>query len=282
MKTIKSIFLIVLVALFSTLIIDAQETDKQELVIPLSKPGESGTLECSLINGSIEVIGYNGNDVVIQAVQRSIQVKSKQKEEEVSEEKTEIKGLRKISAGSFDLRAEEKNNKIEVSSKTFNQTIDLTIQVPHKFTLIVKIVNRGNIQVDNIEGNHEIKNVNGSIHLNNISGSVLANTVNGKISVVFNTIEPDTPMSFTNMNGDIDITMPANVKAIAKMKSTMGDIYTDFDMEIERRRVEKDDSEESGTYKISIEDWIDGKINGGGPEFTFRSFNGNIYLRKKQ
>ncbi len=271
----------------------ALDTNKEELVIPLSNPGEPGTLECSLISGSIEVTGYNGNDVVIQAVQRSTKINVKLEELEVDvdvdydnvirKEKPEIiKGLRKISTGSFDLRAEEKNNKIEVSSKTFNQTIDLTIKVPANFSLELRTVNNGHIKADNVTGNHEIRNINGSITLYNISGSVLANTVNGEISVVFNSVEPDTPMSFTNMNGNIDVTLPANVKATAKMKSNMGDIYTDFDMEIEKRRVEKDDSEESGTYKISIEDWVYGKINGGGPEFTFKSYNGNIYLRKKQ
>jgi hypothetical protein len=282
MKTIKSLFFTLLVVLLSTLIIKAQETEKQELVIPLSSPGEPGVLECRVINGSIEVTGYTGNDVIIQAAPRSVQVKSKEKEKDVSKEKSEIEGLRKISAGSFDLSAEERDNKIEVSSRTFNHTIDLTIKVPQNFSLELGTVNHGHINVDNVTGNHEIRNVNGDIILSNISGSVLANTVNGKISVVFNTVEPDTPMSFTNMNGNVDITIPANVKATSKMKSNMGDIYTDFDMEIEKRRVEKDDSEESGTYQISIEDWIYGKINGGGPEFTFKSFNGNIYLRKKQ
>ncbi|MBA7528133.1 hypothetical protein ES705_20316 [subsurface metagenome] len=272
----------------------ALDTNKEELVIPLSNPGEPGTLECRLISGSIEVAGYNCNDVVIQAVQRSTKINVKLEElevdvdedydNEIRKEKPEIiKGLRKISAGSFfNLSAEEEDNKIEVSSRTYNHTIDLTIKVPQNFSLELGTVNHGHINVDNVTGNHEIRNVYGSISLNNISGSVLANTVNGKISVVFNTIEPDTHMSFTNMNGDVDITIPANLKVTAKMKSTMGDIYTDFDMEIEKRRVEKDDSEESGTYKISIEDWIYGKINGGGPEFTLKSFNGNIYLRKKQ
>ena len=36
-----------------------------------------------------------------------------------------------------------------------------------------------------------------------------------------------------------------------------------------------------GVYKISVEEWVIGDINGGGPEMTFKSFNGVILIRKK-
>jgi hypothetical protein len=35
-----------------------------------------------------------------------------------------------------------------------------------------------------------------------------------------------------------------------------------------------------GMYKVSIEDWVKGKVNGGGGEIMMKNMNGNIYVRK--
>jgi len=281
MKTIKTFLIILLAASIVSQNIKAQEQEKQEMAIPLSKQGEPGVLDCNLVNGSISITGYDGNVVMIEATMRTRNVESDKSGKKDEEEKTETEGLRKISTSSFSLSITEKNNKIEIESDSWKQPIDLVIKVPVNFSLEIGTVNQGDIRAENINGNHEVRNVNGNITLENISGSVLANTVNGKISVVFETVEPETPMSFSNMNGGIDVTFPANVKATVKMKSTMGDIYTDFDMEMEQRRVKKENNENTGIYKISVEDWMYGKINGGGPEYTLKNFNNNIYLRKK-
>ena len=281
MKTIKAFLIILFAAGIASQSIKAQEQEKHEMVVPLSKPGEPGVLECNLVNGSITVTGYDGEVVMIEVTERTIKVESDKSRKKDEEEKAETEGLRKITTSSFNLSASEENNKIEIGSDSWKRGIDLVVKVPVNFSLEIGTVNQGDIKAENVRGNHEVKNVNGSITLNNISGSVLANTINGKISIVFETVEPETPMSFSNMNGSIDVTFPANVKATVKMKSSRGDIYTDFDMEMEQRRVKKEDTENANVYKISVEDWIYGKINGGGPEYTFKNFNNNIYLRKK-
>ncbi len=33
-------------------------------------------------------------------------------------------------------------------------------------------------------------------------------------------------------------------------------------------------------YRINIEEWVYGKIGGGGPEMMMKTMNGNIYIRK--
>ncbi len=37
-------------------------------------------------------------------------------------------------------------------------------------------------------------------------------------------------MSFSTMNGDVDVTMPGDVKARVKLKSDNGEIYSDFEV----------------------------------------------------
>jgi hypothetical protein len=282
MKTIKVLIMILLAAGMGSQGTSAQEQETHKLTIPLSNPGEPGMLECSLISGSITVTGYNGEVVIIEATPRTIKVEKDADREKDEEVREGTEGLRRItSPPSFTISAEENDNTVEISSDSWRQGIDLVIQVPVNFSLHIGTVNNGDITAEGVSGNHEVRNVNGPITLNNVSGSVLANTVNQDITVVFESVEDGTPMSFSSMNGDIDITLPGSVRATAKMRSNNGDIYTDFNMEIEQKRVKKEDSEEAGIYKISVEDWTYGKINGGGPEYTLKGFNGDIFLRKK-
>ena len=42
----------------------------------------------------------------------------------------------------------------------------------------------------------------------------------------------------------------------------------------------KVDRSTQGSFKVTIENWVYGKVNGGGPEFMFNNMNGNIYIRK--
>ena len=89
-------------------------------------------------------------------------------------------------------------------------------------------------------------------------------------------------MAFSTFNGDIDVTLPPDTKANLKMKSDQGDIYTDFDMAVSKTTPKVENKQESGEYKISMESWVDGAINGGGPTFSFKNFNGDILIRKKK
>lgn len=265
-------YLASLVLLMAVTGLFAQEVYKEQIVVPLSNPGEAGRLEVGLINGSIKVSGYDGNEVIIDAMSTGSK----------KVEKNESSGMTKLTTASFDLEASEKDNVVEIDSDSWKRTINLQIKVPQNFDLDVGTVNDGKVYVENISGEISTHNTNGVIRIRNVSGSVVASTINGEIEVFFDNITPDKPMAFSTMNGDIDITFPSSLKASVKMKSEMGDIYTDFNIDVKDTKPKVKKSEESGEYKVSIEDWIYGDINGGGPEFLFTNFNGDIYIRIKK
>ena len=163
------------------------------------------------------------------------------------------------------------------------RAVDLIIQVPVKASLKLNCLNNGDIKVENVEGEFEIENLNGSITLREVSGSVVANTLNKDITVNLINAMPNKSMSFSTMNGDVDVTLPQNTKATLKLKTDMGDIYSDFDMSKHKmvRSVDKEDSRSTGgKYKISIENAMQVELNGGGPEMQFTTFHGDIYIRK--
>jgi DUF4097 and DUF4098 domain-containing protein YvlB len=159
--------------------------------------------------------------------------------------------------------------------------MDLEIEVPSGFDLDIHTYNDGDLMISNIQGELALTNYNGEILAVNISGSAVATTYNGDIKITFDKITENTPMSYSTYNGDIDLTMPASTKASFKMKTEQGEIYTGFEMDITSSGpVQKKDAN-SGTFKIVIDDWKKGNINGGGPEMTMKNYNGDIYIRKK-
>jgi len=68
------------------------------------------------------------------------------------------------------------------------------------------------------------------------------------------------------------------------MKADNGDIYTDFELQLNPNRAPtvEDGRDRGGKYKVRIDRAMVGTINGGGPEMTFTTLNGRIYIRKKK
>jgi DUF4097 and DUF4098 domain-containing protein YvlB len=126
----------------------------------------------------------------------------------------------------------------------------------------------------------EVSNVNGSIKLTDISGSVVATTVNGPVIVTFKSIDPKAAMAFSTLNGKIDVTFPASLKANVKLKSDRGDIFTDFDVATEQQKPNVTRTNKDGMYGLKIDEWVYGKIAGGGPELMMKTTFGAVYIRK--
>ena len=117
--------------------------------------------------------------------------------------------------------------------------------------------------------------------LKQIAGSAVAQTVNGEVRVEFTRVNADKAMSFSSLNGDIDVTFPASLKATVYLKSEQGEIYSDFDVQMQKSEARVDKNEKGkGKYRVTIEKAMRGTINGGGQEMQFNNFNGSIYIRK--
>lgn len=246
-------------------------SQSQKLDVPLSKPGAAFTLKAGIVYGSINLSEHSGKNVLV-SVER--------KQTEFYKDSKEKGGMKRINGGGgLELEVEEKDNVVEVSVPGWTKAVTLNIQIPKGATRVeLSTVNNGDITITNVSGEIEVKNVNGEIKLTNVSGSVIANTVNGDIKGNLKSHKAGAPLAFTTLNGDVDITFPASFKADMKMKSDRGDIYTDFELDATTQQVKKETKE--GTYRIKLENWVRGKINGGGPEVLMKNMNGNIYVRK--
>ena len=255
----------------------AQSEIKEQLTIPLTDPNKPGSLHVGIINGSIHVVGYAGKEVVVDAV---AETNAGKKKEEKPDELAN--GMKRISTrGGLDLSAEEQNNKINLSSGgSMKRSVNLTIKVPQQFSLKVSTINHGDIVIENVTGELEINNVNGPITLTGVSGSAVANSVNGQLKATFKNVNSEAPMAFSTLNGNVDVTFPANAKFDVKLKSDRGEIFSDFDVDVDKSQPKASRSSKDGMYKVSIDDWVQGKVNGGGREVMMKNMHGNIYIRK--
>jgi|ERR1041385_8936309 DUF4097 and DUF4098 domain-containing protein YvlB len=280
---IIALLVIISLVLLGTTFMSAQSSAVDKLSVPLSDPSRPAHLKVGLINGSITVNGYSGKEVAVEARLRAEEDRDEDKEDSDDGAKKRA-GLRRIANTSTGLSVEEDNNEVEVSSGIMggSRTVDLTIQVPLNTSMKLHTINDGDIHVTGVKGDLEVSNTNGSVTLSQISGSAVADAINGEIVVTFASVDPKKSMSFSSMNGDIDVTFPPDIKATMSMKTEEGEIYSDFDMKMENAstKVEDNKSGKRGKYRVRLEKTMNGTINGGGTEIQFKNFNGSIYIRK--
>jgi len=269
MRKLAIVFLVSTSAAFS------QDASPDRVTVPFSDASRPKSLKASLINGSITVRGYDGKDAIVEAVNGS--GRPRRAERERSD------GLRRIDIGGTGLAVEEADNVVTVGTRSVNENISLSIQVPFNTSLKLHAVNGGNIIVDHITGDVEIDNTNGNATVTHISGAAIVHALNGKVLVSFDKIAGDKPMSFSSLNGDIDVTLPTDTKARLKLKTDNGSVYSDFDIAVDssaRKPTVEENNSGKGRYRVRFDKTMYGTINGGGPEMALTTFNGNVYVRK--
>lgn len=267
----KQSIVVVLATCFACLAASAIAQDN-EFTVALTDPAKRGKIKVHLNSGSITIKGTARKDVLVRYTAEG--------DDEEGNNKTKD-GLKRVSGGGIDLEASENDNYVTVKSNSWNKELDLEIEIPVGFDVQAHTYNNGDLVMTNIQGELALTNYNGEITALNISGSVIATTYNGEIKITFDKVTEAVPMSYHTYNGDINVTFPAAIKASLKMKTEEGDIYTDFDMKIASTGPKKTEDNKSGTFRIVIDDWKKGDVNGGGAEITMKTNNGDVYIRKK-
>jgi hypothetical protein len=318
--TKTTIRLIGLAALLAAAAIAGADTAPapERIVVPLSKPGQPATIQAELMFGSIKISGYEGKDVIVEAKATAKPIGGKNStgwawtpapaaptpvpapaiapppgatffgqendKEKEKARKEKAAGMKQVPLDNSGLTVEESNNHVSIQVESFRSGYDLDIKVPFASSIKIEGANLSGVTVEGVNGEIEIESANGGIKLGGVSGSVVATTTNGDVDVVLNRITGDKPMSFVTFHGDIDVTLPGDAKVNVRIKSNMGEVYSDFDIALKQAPPDSENSpkKEGGKFRVSLDRSIYGTINGGGPEMKFENFSGNVYLRKKK
>ena len=253
----------------------AQEGSGNRVSVPFSNPTRPRLVKVSVINGGIQVKGYSGNEVVVEG----------RTEDDASSSEPPPKkaaGMKRLGNSAPKFTVEEAENVVTVSVRPSDQTVNLFLQVPTTTSLKLHSVD-GEVKVEQVTGELEINCVDGNVNLANVSGTVVAHSVDGDITANLLRVALDKPMSFSSVDGDLDVTFPSDLKANVRIKSDDGDVYTDFDIQLkpEAGKPQVEDSRpQGGGYRIQVDKEVHGAINGGGSQIQFTSVDGNIYIRK--
>ncbi len=200
-------------------------------------------------------------------------------DEEKKSKKDRAKGLKAIYAAGEDntgvgIQIERDGDLLRVKDlKSFMQRHGFTLTIPAGIDLSLDCGNLGSAKITGLSSEIEVNTNVGNIVLKDVTGPVTAHTSTGDIDVVFASVNQSAPISISSSVGAIDVSLPANTKANVKLKSTMGSVYSNFDLEAPRG---------DGLRVVGANRSIEGKLNNGGVNISLKASTGNIYLRKKQ
>ncbi len=266
----------------------ADTPTSERLVVPLSDPARPARIEVGLVMGSISVVAGKPGEVVLTATTRADDENEHEREfdhdsdddADDRERERARAGMRRIPNNALGLEVEEKGNRVEIGVESWARPVDLKIEVPAASSVELSTVNDGDLSVDGIGGEIVLHNTNGEIAVRDVTGPVNASTVNGDVVVQFGRAMASAAMAFSTLNGDVDVTLPASAKVDVLLRSDNGEIYSDFDIVLERRPAQVESDGKKGRYRIAIAQEQAGKIGGGGAEIFLKTFNGDILLRK--
>ena len=239
----------------------------EEIKVPLSNPGQAGLLKASSHRGSIKVEAYDGKDVIVTLfADDDNRGGSKGKN-----------GLKKISGGAVNAEITEEDNVVRIETGSQN-TVDMVIKVPRNFDVNLHTHHHGDIYVKGIDGTSEIDAHHGGVTLESVGSSANVNTHHGEINATFRGVDSSKPMVLTTYHGDVDISLPAGTTFNTKLKTTKGDIFTDFELSM-NSQINKVESK-GATTKIEIGGWMHGAVGSGGQEYMLSTYHGDIIIRK--
>ncbi|MCE6987535.1 DUF4097 family beta strand repeat-containing protein [Dyadobacter sp. CY323] len=216
----------------------------------------------------VKIEGYAGDEVIIQA----------SKNFEAPPERA--KGLKPLYNTGVDnsgigLSVTPENGGLRIE-KVIRKEAKYTIRVPKQVSVLFQETNwqgGSKLNISGMDGDLEIKTNGADINLTNVTGPVVANSTSGNVNVIFSGLDQSKPTAISSISGEIDVTLPANVKSDMKLRSINGEMYTDFDLGVK--------SSKGGLSRVGGMSNIEGTTNGGGVEVQLNTISSNIYIRKK-
>jgi len=236
------------------------------IVVPARNSTRPRKVDVNLMQGNVILKVHSGKDVIVESTEQGSRLR-------------ESGGMRRIDLPSRGLTVEEEDNVITVRTRTPSGGTTV-ISVPADTSLTARSHN-GDIEADGLRGEFDVQTHNGKITLNNVAGTVVAHAANGAIKVIMDRVEANKPLSFSSLNGSIDVTLPADVKANVKLNTFRGEIWSDFDIKLGAGAATQPNNTSDGKFRVTMDRNLGGTINGGGVDATFHTLNGKITIRKK-
>jgi hypothetical protein len=219
MKTTRFHSPLIIAAALALVSIGPARADESSSSIAFSDPSKPGTLKIRIWHGDVSV---HGADV------KAVSVSSESTPANSAPRKD---GMRILSA-SAGYALSEKNNVVtlEYGADGYSGgSADFDITVPRDTSVVVASSTHGDFSCAGVSGDIDVRAMNGDIKLAEVSGGALVETLNGDITVAVKSLAQSKPLSFSSMNGQVTIRVPADAKAAIRFRTHRGTILTNFD-----------------------------------------------------
>lgn len=193
----------------------AEETTNS---VKFSNPAQPGTLKVQMARGDLRIKGSDTEEVQVMSEARAETGKPRKD------------GLRVLtSASSFSLT--EKDNVITLDALGegwAHSASNFTITVPRRTNVVVQCSFGGDISCAALAGDVEINCMSGELRLDDVSGGLVVQTMNGEIHANITELHENKPLSFTSLNGEVVLRVPATARANLRFRTQNGSVLTDF------------------------------------------------------
>jgi len=259
-----------LMTLITVLLLGWNTAQAQEYKTKIKNHAET-RVSIAIDQSNLQVEGYDGGELLIRPAHPTGRKQLPER----------AKGLKPLYNSAVDntgigLSVEKDGNDIHIV-KASRGDDEYIIKVPRKVSLRIEQASwmgSGDLDIKGFEGEVEVQSKNADVNLKDVTGPIIANSVSGDIVVTFSTVNRRQPTSISNVSGIIDIALPADTPANFSLKSITGEIYTDFEMDIDKRP--------DNMRLIGGGSSIEGKVNGGGVDLALKTISSNIYVRKRK
>ena len=207
---------------------------------------QGGTLRIENVNGSVEIRGWDRDEIEIRAVKTAL--------------RAEDLGLVQV-----DIKAGTDRMEIETrypADQGVDVSVEYLIHVPRHMVIENAATVNGAVRVIGVEGSGELRTVNGDVEVSEAGGGFNARTTNGSIREELQSFAAN-PIALETMNGSVFVALPANAGAEVDAQSMNGEIRT-------QRPVMLKGSFSRGSFR--------GKLGAGGAALRIRTVNGAIQI----
>lgn len=238
-------FLFALCFVSTLLADDTRVTETFSHTYPLSA---NGTLHLENSNGTVEISGWDKNEVSVEAV----------KSAPASEDLARVH-----------IKVESAPDRLSVTSEydkkwylvgTWRGEVKYTVRVPFGSSLHDVSVINGDVKVSDVKGSLTLKTLNGRIEANHVSATSRFETVNGGITIQYAHLTGVDSITIRTVNGECSLTLPKESAYAINSKSVNGSVRTDDALKIEKTGL--------GQLQASKGE--------GGPKIQFQSVNGGL------
>ncbi|HME12465.1 MAG TPA: DUF4097 family beta strand repeat-containing protein [Candidatus Acidoferrum sp.] len=213
--------------------------------VPL-QPG--GSFELQNVNGTVEVQGWDRDEIEIRAVKTA-----KEKESDLDRVSIDVTAQPRAV---FVATRYPQNEGVEVA-------VEYTVHVPRNAHVERLATVNGTLRISSLENVGDLRTVNGNIEVYESGGPVAVHVTNGNVHLELSHLREQDPTFAETTNGSVLLALPANTQADLEARCLNGTFSSELPVTVESTQRPRE---------------VRGKLGKGGAPIKLRTVNGGIQI----